>query len=120
MTFVEAIQTCFRQYATFEGRASRSEYWWWVLFVVAGSLAAELIGSLISGVFALATLVPFIAVAARRMHDTDRSGWWQLINFIPLIGWIIFIVWAAQEGKEPNRFGAAPATGSDGAASDSL
>ena len=60
-----------------------------------------------SGLFSLAVLLPGIAVTARRLHDTDRSGWLQLIGLIPLIGWIIMIVWCVQEAKEPNRFGSA-------------
>jgi uncharacterized membrane protein YhaH (DUF805 family) len=68
---------------------------------------------MLSLVFSLATLIPYIAVGTRRLHDVDRSGWWQLIALIPLIGWIIVIIWLAQEGKQPNRFcaaGDAPAT----------
>ena len=105
MTFVESIKTCLSKYAEFDGRASRSEFWWWVLFVFLVSAAASTISSTLSGLFSLAVLLPNIAVAARRLHDIDRSGWFQLVALIPLIGWILMIYWCVQESKEPNRFG---------------
>lgn len=104
MTFGESISTCFSRYADFTGRASRSEYWWWTLFVVLATIAANIINDKVSALFSLATLLPSFAVGARRLHDVDRSGWFQLLYLIPVIGWVIVIYWAAQEGKEPNRF----------------
>jgi uncharacterized membrane protein YhaH (DUF805 family) len=114
MTFVESIRTCFSKYADFNGRASRPELWWWVLFVFVASAVLGFISPMLSGVFSLAVLLPGIAVTARRLHDTDRTGWLQLVWLIPVIGWIILIVWCVQEAKEPNRFGAAPSAGSGG------
>ena len=108
MTFGESIKTCFSKYADFNGRATRSEFWWWALFVILASAAIGIVSEVASGVFSLAVLLPYLAVGARRLHDTDRSGWLQLIGLIPLIGWILLIVWYVQEGKEPNRFGSAP------------
>lgn len=108
MTFGESISVCFKKYADFTGRASRSEYWWWVLFIVLGSTATSIISETVGALFSLAILLPSFAAAARRLHDTDRSGWFQLIGLIPLIGWLVVIYWCVQEGKEPNRFGAAP------------
>jgi len=105
MTFFEAIKTCFSKYAEFNGRAARPELWWWVLFVFLASAAASMLGPIASGLFSLAVFLPNLAVAARRLHDIDRSGWWQLIVLIPLIGWILMIYWCVQQGKEPNRFG---------------
>ena len=105
MTFVESIKICFSKYADFNGRASRPEFWWWVLFVVLVSGATGAVSHMLSGLFSLAVLVPGLAVAARRLHDTDRSGWLQLVALIPLIGWILMIYWCVQEPKEPNRFG---------------
>lgn len=107
MTFGESIRTCFSKYATFSGRADRPEFWWWILFVFVGSLVTSLLGGFISLLFSLATLLPSIAVTARRLHDIDRSGWWQLVGLIPLLGLIILIIWGVQESKEPNRFGSA-------------
>jgi uncharacterized membrane protein YhaH (DUF805 family) len=107
MTFGESIRTCFSKYAAFDGRASRSEYWWWFLFTFLSSLALGVVSQMVSGVFSLAVLLPGLAVGVRRLHDTDRSGWFLLLWCIPVIGWIVMIVWAVQEGKEPNRFSSA-------------
>lgn len=107
MTFGESISTCFKKYATFDGRATRSEYWWFFLFTFLVSLALGIFSEVLSGVFTLGVLLPSLAVGARRLHDIDKSGWFLLVWFIPIIGWIIMIVWAVQEGKEPNRFSAA-------------
>lgn len=107
MTFGESISTCFKKYADFTGRATRSEYWWWVLFYALVSVGLGLVSDILSGLFALAVLVPSLAVAARRLHDLDRSGWWQLICLIPLIGLIVLIYWFVQPAKEPNRYGEA-------------
>lgn len=107
MTMEESIRVCFTKYATFTGRASRSEFWWFVLFLVLVSTACGVFSDKLSVVFSLATLVPAIAVGTRRLHDVDKSGWMQLIGLIPIIGWIVVLVWCCQEGKEPNRFGPA-------------
>jgi uncharacterized membrane protein YhaH (DUF805 family) len=104
MTFGNSISTCFSKYATFDGRASRSEYWWWFLFTFLASAAAGMVSETLSGLFSLGVLLPSLAVGARRLHDTDRSGWFLLLWLIPLVGWIVLVVWAIQEGKEPNRF----------------
>ncbi len=108
MTFGESIKICFSKYADFNGRASRSEFWWWFLFIVLASMALSIASEMLSALFSLGTLLPTLAVGARRLHDTDRSGWLQLIWIIPVVGWIFLIVWGAQEGKEANRFGPTP------------
>lgn len=105
MNLGQAIQTCFSKYADFNGRATRSEYWWWTLFVVLASAAASTIGDKVGALFSLATLLPSLAVCARRLHDTDRSGWWQLLMLVPIIGWLVILFWCIQVGKEPNRYG---------------
>ena len=104
MTFGESIQTCFSKYADFTGRASRSEYWWWFLFELLATMATSVVNDKVSALFSIAVVLPSLAVGARRLHDIDKSGWFQLLFFIPVIDWIILIYWAAQEGKEPNRF----------------
>ena len=104
MTFGESISICFKKYATFDGRASRSEYWWFVLFTFLVSMGTGIISETLSGLFSLAVLLPSLAVGARRLHDTDRSGWFLLLWFIPVLGWIVLVIWAIQEGKEPNRY----------------
>ena len=106
MTFTESISTCFSKYSTFDGTASRSEYWWFFLFLVLAGLALSMVSETVAAIFNLATLIPVLAVGARRLHDTDRSGWWQLLYFIPFIGWIAVIVLLAQESK-PNRYSSA-------------
>ncbi len=107
MTFSESIRTCLTKYANFDGRATRSEYWWFVLFTFLVSVATGLVSEILSGLFTLAVLLPSLAVGVRRLHDIDKSGWFLLVWFIPIIGWIVMIVWAIQEGKEPNRFSSA-------------
>jgi uncharacterized membrane protein YhaH (DUF805 family) len=108
MTAIESIQTCFQKYATFNGTASRSEYWWFFLFNTLALVAISVINTKLYYLYLFATLLPQIAVATRRLHDTDRSGWWQLIGLVPLVGTIVMIVFLVQEGKS-NRYDTAPA-----------
>ncbi|MEB0136949.1 DUF805 domain-containing protein [Actimicrobium sp. CCC2.4] len=108
MTFTDAIKTCFSKYADFNDRASREEYWYFALFTLLGSLVLTMIDNTASGVFSLVTLVPSIAAASRRLHDTNRSGWLQLLWLVPLIGWIVVVVFLVQQAKEPNQFGVSP------------
>ena len=104
MTFTESIQTCFSKYADFNGRATKSEFWWWVLFVFLLTIAANVLSKNLGILVSLGTLLPYIAVTARRLHDTNRSGWWQLIGIIPVIGWIIMIVWCVQDSASQSRY----------------
>lgn len=99
MNFQESIQVCFKKYADFTGRATRPEYWWFALFIVIGSLVTSAISQYLGYIFTLATLVPSFAAAARRLHDTNRTGWWQLIALVPVVGWIVLIVLLAQPGQ---------------------
>ena len=99
MTFQESVKVCLTKYADFTGRATRSEYWWFFLFIVLASAAASLVSHVLSGLFTLATLLPSIAAATRRLHDTSRSGWWQLICLVPVVGIIVLIVFLAQESR---------------------
>ena len=102
MNFQDSIKVCFTKYADFTGRASRPEYWWFALFIILASIATSMVSPLLSGLFSVATLLPSIAAATRRLHDTNRSGWWQLIWLVPIIGWIVLIVFLAQEGTAPD------------------
>lgn len=110
--FGQAVSLFFKNYAVFNGRASRSEFWWVYLFLVlvnivingitrltSGDNGTSAIGLAISGVWSLAILVPGLALAWRRLHDTGRSGGWVFINLIPLIGTIIYIVFTAGASK---------------------
>jgi uncharacterized membrane protein YhaH (DUF805 family) len=104
MTFIESIRICFSKYADFSGRAGRPEFWWWTLFTFLVSMATGIVSDMLSGLFSLAVLLPSLAVGARRLHDTDRSAWFLLLWLIPVIGWLVLLFWAIQEGKEPNRY----------------
>lgn len=102
-----------KQYATFTGRATRQQYWMFILFYIIFYVVAAVIDSilgtmLLTTIYALALLIPSIAIAARRLHDTGRSGWWQLISLIPLIGAIILIVFLVQDSEADNDYGPNP------------
>jgi uncharacterized membrane protein YhaH (DUF805 family) len=134
MTFTQAVRSGFSNYVTFSGRARRSEFWFWFLFAIIVGVVAALLDSMlfpsmmdvqtemgdgvasvnaqggpISALVSLGLFLPGLAVSVRRLHDVDRSGWWVLLAFIPLIGIIVLIVWWATEGtRGPNRFGGDP------------
>jgi uncharacterized membrane protein YhaH (DUF805 family) len=120
MNFAEAIQSGFQNYVGFSGRAARSEFWFWVLFAVIVSFATQLLDGMIfgeefgqfgllSGIAALALFLPGLAVSVRRLHDRDKSGWFILLHFIPLVGFIILLIWFCMRGTVgPNRFGPDP------------
>lgn len=142
MNFIEAIQSGFKNYVTFSGRAPRSAYWYWVLFIVLMNLMTGIVDATVFGassgvemsgvsmeseygathamqmgghdsgpvgaIFSLIVLLPGLAVAARRLHDKNKSGWWMLIGFT-IIGMIPLIYWLATKGTEgDNRFGPDP------------
>ena len=121
MTFVEAIQSGFRNYVNFSGRAPRSEYWFWTLFVLLLVIVTSIIDYIITGgsgfnpitlIVELALFLPGLAVSVRRLHDRDKSGWFLLLFLIPLVGAIILLVWYCQRGTiGPNRFGPDPLEG---------
>lgn len=117
MSFIEAIGSAFRNYVNFGGRARRSEYWWFALFLTVLGVVALVIDTLVLGfsiednfapinsVTSLATFLPSIAVSVRRLHDIGRSGWWLLIAFT-IVGFIPLIYWACQPGDvEANAYG---------------
>ena len=117
MGFTEAVRSVIvERYADFQGRAPRSEFWWFVLFYMLLGLAVAVIGAasdtlgaILNILLTLGLLVPSIAVSIRRLHDTDRTGWWVLLGLIPLIGTIVLIVFSVQRGTDgDNRFGPDP------------
>lgn len=131
MTFIDAVKSCLAKYATFRGRAPRSEFWYFWLFSIIVLLIATIIDGILGTTFsmtnpatgleqsvgygyvymltAIALLLPSLAVAVRRLHDTDRSGWWLLIGLIPLIGAIVLLVWYVTKGTPgDNRYGPDP------------
>jgi uncharacterized membrane protein YhaH (DUF805 family) len=132
MDFTEAVKTVYGKYATFTGRARRSEYWWWALYMLitgsivalvessmglgmghmgmgGGSMSAGYEGGPLTGIWSLAHLLPGLGLAVRRLHDTERSGWWLLIVLIPLIGLLVLLYFFISKGTTgPNRFGEDP------------
>ena len=119
MGFGQAIATCMTNYVTFAGRASRSEFWWFYLFVVLVSWGATLVAAVtfpaepaaadaLSGLVNLMFLLPVLAAGARRLHDIGRSGWWQLL-YLTGIGVILLIVWWALNSKQERNAHGAPA-----------
>lgn len=119
MGFGDAIRSCLQKYATFAGRAPRSEFWWFWLFgglvsAVCGVIDTAILGApagegWLSALAGLALLLPSLAVSVRRLHDIGRSGWWWWIALIPIIGWIVLIVWYCQASQPgTNQFGPDP------------
>lgn len=119
MDFMEAIKSGFQNYVNFQGRAQRSAFWYWALFAfivgtIAGVIDSAIVGPQtamgpLSAIASLGLLLPGIAVNIRRLHDLDRSGWWLLLLFIPIIGAIWLIVWYCTPGTPgSNRFGPNP------------
>lgn len=115
--FPDAVRRGFHRYATFSGRAQRSEYWWFVLFGFAGNVVAGILDQAIgagglqplSTLFSLGILLPSLAVTVRRLHDIDRTGWWWWIILIPLLGFIVLLVFHSLRGSEgSNRYGPDP------------
>ena len=134
MDFGTAIKSCLNQYTTFRGRAPRSEYWFFTLFMMICLIAATIIDRALGTSFkmlnpatglqismgygyvytivALALFLPGISVLVRRLHDTDRSGWWYWIALIPLIGVIVLLVWFCSRGTlGENKYGFDPLAG---------
>jgi uncharacterized membrane protein YhaH (DUF805 family) len=137
-SFIGSIKLCLRKYALFTGRAPRAEFWWWVLATVTiggiidainlptyisyfnaieayaqdPTLAQPVLfspGIAVGDLFSLGILLPNLAVNVRRLHDTDRSGWWLLMFFVPLVGPILLLVWFCQRGtRGPNPYGTDP------------
>lgn len=106
--FVGAIKTCISKYVDFNGRAGRPEFWWWTLlvFLLTGVLAFQ---PWVSSILSAAVLLPNLAVTWRRLHDIGKAGGYFFIGLIPVVGWIILIVWLAQPSQPgPNRFGYGP------------
>ena len=106
MKFSTAVSTCLSKYATFSGRATRSEFWWFYLFTLLLSWFAQMaVGVSIAGVVSLVLFLPLLAATVRRLHDIGRTGWWILIAFT-LIGIIVLIVWYASDSeKAANQYG---------------
>jgi uncharacterized membrane protein YhaH (DUF805 family) len=119
-----------RKYAVFTGRARRKEYWMFILFHIIIFVALSIIGNiaglggvgqlgLFSTLYMLAVLIPSLAVAVRRLHDTGRSGWWLFIALVPIIGAIVLLVFYATDGQPgDNQYGPNPKTGTPASGSE--
>ena len=121
MTFAEAVETCLvKKFVSFSGRARRSEYWYFTLFSLIVSMAASIIGgmlfvhhegdvNLLSSLLSLVLFLPGLGVSIRRLHDIGKSAWWYLIIFVPMIGWIILLVFMCKDSfPGPNQYGPSP------------
>ncbi len=116
MSFVDAIKSVFTQYVGFSGRARRSEFWYFYLFTILLSIVASILqraltnsqNGIVTTIIGLAIVLPYLAVAVRRLHDTSRSGWWLLIGLIPVIGTIVLIVFWVQDSHGDNQYGPSP------------
>ena len=112
MTFGESVSTCLKKYFVFQGRASRSEYWWFQLIVSPSYFISEVLDNEISFFFlgiTLFTLIPAISAGVRRLHDTNKSGFFLLISFIPFIGGLVLLFLLIPVGTNgKNRFGPDP------------
>jgi uncharacterized membrane protein YhaH (DUF805 family) len=112
MGFADAVETCLKKYVVFQGRAVRSEFWFFVLFSTILGIATYYIDIWVVGypvlytIAAFGLLLPSLAVSVRRLHDTDRSGWWIFLCLVPLVGTIVQLVWFCTRGSAAaNRFG---------------
>lgn len=117
ISFLDAISEFFKRYVDFSGRSTKRAYWFVILFniIVTSAIGIlgripglETLGSVADSLYALACLIPGIALSVRRMHDTGRSGTSVLINLLPIVGWIIFIVWCCGDSEGDNEWGYAP------------
>ncbi len=103
-SFGGAIKSCFNKYVTFQGRANRSEYWFFVLFNFICGLVPY-----VNYVAAIALFLPGLAVAVRRLHDIGKSGWYYLLCLVPLVGPIILLIWFCQPSQNgDNEYGPNP------------
>lgn len=111
MDIKQAVLRCVRdKYADFGGRAGREEFWWFVLaYVVVGVVLGIVHLHIVALLLDLALIVPSFSVGARRLHDIGKTGWFQLVWLVPLVGWILLIYWFAQPSVGPNQYGEGPA-----------
>jgi len=106
-----------RKYAVFSGRAGRAEYWMFALINVLISIAIAAVdvalgfqgGATLSSLYSIAVLLPGLGVSVRRLHDIGRTGWWILLAFVPIVGWVVLLVFMASQGQsEENEYGPTP------------
>ena len=110
---MEYFKAAFKQYADFNGRTKRKDYWMFVLFYLLFNIAAKLLDwslnvDFVSVIYSLILLLPCLSMSARRLHDTGRTGWWQLIMLIPIIGLLVLIYFYIQNSQGDNQYGYKP------------
>ena len=123
MGFIESVKSVFTKYATFQGRSPRSEYWYFMLFnflvsfmlilfaafLSIAAIEAALVMLVLLILYSLATMIPSISVTVRRLHDTNHSGWWYWISFVPYVGPLVLLVFMCIRGTDgPNQYGPDP------------
>ena len=111
MNFTESIQTCYKKFFDFSGRASKSEYWWFQLYqiiIYALSLIFQSDLALLFSILIIVNLIPIYAVGVRRIHDSNKSGWFVLLSLIPIIGLYVLVLLIQDGTKGKNRFGPKP------------
>ncbi len=100
LTFKESILVCLKKYAEFNGRASRSEFWWFTLFILLVASALTYVSQTLGSIFLISVLLPLLAAGTRRLHDTGKSAWWQLFLLVPVGGLVLVgILWAEAPTK---------------------
>ena len=110
MQFQDSVKTCLNKYVDFKGRASRSEFWWFILFLTVLNLVCGALSDKLQGLVALLLLLPYLAVAVRRLHDIGKNWYWILIGLIPFIGILVMIYFYVQKSMpSTNAFGDVPA-----------
>jgi uncharacterized membrane protein YhaH (DUF805 family) len=102
MSFSEAVKSGFDHYTKFEGRAHKAAFWWWFLFQLLVYIGAEIIDAILGTpifwiIAVLGLLLPNLSVSIRRLHDTNRTGWWILIGLIPIVGFIVLLIFYLQQ-----------------------
>ncbi|MGZ3279202.1 MAG: DUF805 domain-containing protein [Caulobacteraceae bacterium] len=117
MDFKQSVKTCLKKYASFDGCASRSELWWFILAVGAGGILSAILGAatgddeLLPAIYMMAFLLPVTGAIVRRLHDVNRSGLWLFVFAIPIVGLVILAVWLCQPASlGDNRYALPPGT----------
>jgi uncharacterized membrane protein YhaH (DUF805 family) len=114
MDFMQSVRTVLNNYAKFDGRSGRAEFWWWMLAYVIGYIVVSAVGrmfgmgGLLGWLFWLGLIVPSVAVGIRRFHDISKPALWTILLFIPLVNLIVALVFLTKASDGPNAYGAGP------------
>lgn len=113
MDIMQSVKTVLNNYAQFDGRSGRAEFWWWALAYFLGAIIASFIAGMIgvgllSTVYWLALIVPSAAVAIRRFHDIGKEAWWAILLIIPIVGLIVALIFLTKPSDGPNKYGEGP------------